>query len=211
MKLIKPSIEILKIDDINLIELAGRTCYKSEDKITNDSAKKFVERLIQNGHEAMIEHAGASVKVVCDRGVAHEIVRHRHFSFAQESTRYCDYGKEKFDKAVTFIIPLWVNIKEGAYNSAETDNSKPESIWFNSMVKAERDYLGLLAAGWVAQQARAVLPNSLKTEIVITGNFREWRHFFKLRRANDAHPQMREVSDMIFSEFERLRPDMIWK
>ena len=233
MKLIKPSVEILKIDDINLIELAGRTCYKSEDKITKDSAKTFVGNLIKNGHEAMIEHAAASAKVVCDRGIAHEIVRHRHFSFAQESTRYCNYSKDKFDKSVTFIIPLWIDIAEGIYTESPVvgkfpsprgggvadgvavrlngQSENPSLIWFDSMLSAEKNYFELLAQGWVAQQARSVLPNSLKTEIVITGNFREWRHFFKLRCAQDAHPQMREIAGMIISEFEKLQPEMIWK
>ncbi len=246
MILIKPSVEVLKMDDIKLIEAAGRTCYKSEDKITEGSAKDFVRMLVGRGHEAMIEHAVASVKATCDRGTSHEIVRHRLFSFAQESTRYCNYNKEKFDNQCTFIIPTWMRLQEGYYRTEfndyndaifrKKDNSQAWStsvsnwaqlingkvlrdeidnenhlIFLKSLLLSEKHYNDLINRGWAAQQARAVLPNSLKTEIVITGNFREWRHFFKLRCDKAAHPQMREMANMILERFVALCPDMIWR
>lgn len=211
MKLIKPSFEILSMTGIDLIEKAGRTCYKSEDKITDDSAAKFVEMLDKRGHRAMLEHSFASVRVVCDRGVTHEIVRHRLFSYAQESTRYCDYSKDKFG-GITFILPPWVNIEEGQYEVEDDgDYEFTDTRWFNSCLNAEMDYLSLLANGWTAQQARAVLPNCLKTEIVISGNFREWQHFFTLRTAQTAHPQMREIATPICEEFERRIPAIKWR
>ena len=213
MKLIKPSIEFLWTTEspLQTIERAGRTCYKSEDKITEESAPKFCQMLLDRGHEAMIEHASASYRVICDRGVTHEIVRHRLFSYAQESTRYCNYKS-----GVTFIIPLWTGIGEGEYfihwkNKLGTTAWEPEghgldNRWFWSMALAERDYTRLLEEGWQPQQARTVLPNSLKTEIIITGNLREWRHFFKLRTAKAAHPQMQEVANMILADIRKKIP-----
>lgn len=219
MLLVKPSFEVLQMSDINLIEIAGRTCYKSEDKITADSAGKFVKMLDEKKHHAMIEHSFASVRVICDRGVTHEIVRHRLFAFAQESTRYCNYGKAG---QVKFIIPPWVKIEEGEYNPEwdgclgdgrvdPFEHGSAESWWFWHCAVAERDYLKLLAHGWQPQQARSVLPNSLKTEIVISGNFREWKHFFSLRTATAAHPQMQEIAIPICEEFEKRIPEIAWR
>lgn len=228
MILIKPSIEVLKMDDIKLIEVAGRTCYKSEDRITDESAKDFVKMLINRGHEAMVEHASASVKIICDRGVSHEIVRHRLFSYAQESSRYCNYSKDKFGNQCTYIIPNWLNITEGCYRvdgcgenayyqrdefedwqKIEVDRST--LLFLRELYSAEQSYLALIQRGWTAQQSRNVLPHALKTELIITGNFREWRHFFKLRCAKESHPQMREVANMILEKFVALCPDMIWR
>jgi len=175
------------------IERAGRTCYKSEDKITQESAEKFCRRLLDDRHDAMIEHACASMRFVCDRGVSHEVVRHRLFSFGQESTRYCNYSKAKFGAAITVIQPPCATVKGSI-------------IWHEAMEAAEKFYFKMLDYGESPQIARSVLPNSLKTEIVVTGNMREWRHFFKLRLAKDAHPQMRIVAGMAFAIFERFVP-----
>ena len=199
MKLIKPSIEFLNMTDLPLraIEDAGRTCYKSEDRARPDSAEMFVQRIMKNGHLAMIEHASASYRVICDRGVTHEIVRHRLFSYAQESTRYCNYKD-----GVIFVIPPWLEAPIGEYNYGDDYSGLtviPHS-WIEMMLACEDEYLLLLKHEWTPQQARGVLPNALKTEIVITGNLREWLHFFKLRCAKTAHPQMREVADMILSD-----------
>ena len=189
MKVIEPSVELIsKIDGneiLKTIELTGRTCYKSEDKITEESAKQFVKMLIDRGHEAMIEHYNVTLKFICDRGVTHEIVRHRIASYAQESTRYCNYSKDKFGNKITVIKPcFW-------------DEHSPQYIaWYTVCAKAEDTYFNLLKLGASPQEARSVLPNSLKTEIVVTMNLREWRHFFKLRTAKTAHPQMREVAIM---------------
>ena len=203
MKLVHQGHQILSrisidgIEELQRIEIAGRTCYKSEEKITPDgeSAKRFVKMIIDNGHEAMLEHSSLSVRFICSRGVSHEIVRHRLFSFAQESTRYCNYSKGKFGGECTFIVPPdqdWgVNTDEyeDEYDESETDSAK--IIWYASLKIIEDDYMCLLKEGWTPQQARDVLPNALKTEIVVTGNYREWRHFFKLRCDEKAHPHIR--------------------
>ena len=204
MKLVKQGHQILSrvsidgIEELQRIEVAGRTCYKSEERITPDgeSAKRFVKMIIDNGHEAMLEHSSLSVKFICSRGVSHEIVRHRLFSFAQESTRYCNYSKGKFGGECTFIVPP---DQEWSVNTAEyCDNEEwglvdddTQGIWYDALLIAETDYMCLLKAGWTPQQARDVLPNALKTEIVVTGNYREWRHFFKLRCDEKAHPHIR--------------------
>lgn len=212
MILTKPSIEIvtdLDVDKIyKRIEAAGRTCYKSGDKITSVSSEEFIGMIIKRGHESVLEHESISVRVICDRGVSHEIVRHRIASYSQESTRYCKYLGD-----VEFIIPPWVigieecriNLAEdaGEYTLAALALSPPDRIWLIAMSQAERDYNRLLHKCWKPEQARSVLPNSLKTEIVMTMNLREWRHFFKLRCAKAAHPQMREVADMIYTRLNR--------
>lgn len=287
MKLIKPSFEIIEqqpgLEGIyKQIEQAGRTCYKSEDKITEDSAKGFVDRMVKSGHGAMLEHGTVylqiksrdaenyhlfyhkyssnpysyvnvgrgciwntlfittnyrvlvendwlddlkylcepieshakkvTVRFICDRGVSHEFVRHRVFSFAQESTRYCNYSKDKFNNEVAFILPCWVTDihSENSYDMellnnyplAETENMSPESIEFiRSLVYSESSYFTLLGAGWKPQQARTVLPNALKTELVMTGFASDWKHFFELRDDNSAHPQAQELAHPLHEEF----------
>lgn len=280
MRLIKPSFEIIEqkpgLDGLlQHIERCGRTCYKSEDKITEKSAPKFVDMLVKRGHTAMVEHgtvyltldmssrnkyfkyctnkysnaistgeaeAGTwigyvttnyrvllqegwlsdleyiteptkhirriTVKFVCDRGVSHEFVRHRVFSFAQESTRYCNYSKDKFGKECTFIIPCWLGLPEGSVSSPEIPifrerHGDAVGIFLNNLYWAEANYFDLLEQGWIAQQARAVLPNSLKTELIMTGTIAQWEGFFKLRDANDAHPQARELAAPLHEEFIR--------
>lgn len=208
MKIVKPWFEILtKItgDELKLIELAGRTCYKSEDKITDESAKKFVKNIINRGHEAMLEHSVLSVKFICDRGVSHELVRHRLASFAQESTRYCNYSKDKFGNELTFIEPFFF-CQKGICNR---DNGLLYNIWLDECESAENVYLKLLELGATPQEARSVLPNSIKTEVVVTMNYREWRHFFKLRAARftgPAHPQMEEITRPLLEEVKKLIP-----
>jgi thymidylate synthase (FAD) len=218
MILIKPSYKILTEIDrpamLRRIEAAGRTCYKSENKITNDSAHAFVKKIILSGHLSVIEHIDLSVRFVVDRGVSHELVRHRLASFSQESTRYCNYKG-----GVTFIIPPWVNIEPGAYCDIPghefASNCLMDNQWYWMMSTAEQTYLALLKLGWTPQQARSVLPNSLKTEIVMTANLREWRHIFKLRCANAAHPQMREIMcpllDVLKEELPEVFGDINYK
>lgn len=281
MRLIKPSFEILEqkpgLDGLlQHIERCGRTCYKSEDKITEDSAEKFVNMLVNRGHTAMVEHGTVyltlgmpdrwayfkyctnkyseaisegeaekgtwvgyvttnyrvllqndwlddlqylteptkhirkvTVKFVCDRGVSHEFVRHRVFSFAQESTRYCNYSKDKFGKECTFIIPTWfdkyMNDDYSDYHTldwqAGLDSSCAETNWLYAMLFAEKSYFSSLENGMIAQQARAILPNSLKTELIMTGTIKQWEGFFKLRDAKDAHPQARELAQPLHEEF----------
>lgn len=197
MKVISATTEIL--GDVNGIELlkgieaAGRICYKSEDKITDESCLDFVKKLVSRGHEAMIEHANISVKFVCDRGVTHEIVRHRIASYAQESTRYCNYANDKFGNTVTFIQPFFFD-------------GERLTAWEKAMEFAEEQYFELIKMGATPQEARSVLPNSTKTEIVVTMNLREWRHFFKLRTAPTAHPQMREVTIPLLDKMKELVP-----
>lgn len=195
MKIIEPYVEIIsKVDPAEVmrtIELAGRVCYKSEGRIKDGSAEKFIRNIIKRGHESVLEHEKITVRFVCDRGVTHEIVRHRIASFSQESTRYCkvDGGK------MTVIKPcFW---KEG---------SEQYKLWEGAMICAENLYDLLISKGATPEQARSVLPNSLKTELVMTANIREWRHFFKLRCAPAAHPQMRQVANMLLDKFIDLLP-----
>lgn len=180
------------------IEQVARTCYKSEGKIQEGSAAKMVASLIKSGHEAMLEHASVTVKFVVDRGISHELVRHRLASFAQESTRYCNYSKDDFGSEITFIIPEYLEYKSEGWN-----------IWKESMKQAEDAYFKMLDFGLSPQQARAVLPNSLKTEVVMTANLREWRHFFKLRALGTTgkpHPQMLEVAVPLLEDMKNLIP-----
>ena len=263
MKLIKSSVEIIKQEEYDLnhilkfIELAGRTCYKSEDKITEDSAKEFVDRMIKSGHGAMLEHGTVhltipsanmsdiiiykyylnpysklfinltntyittnyrvlvenewlddlkylsnpnlfhprrtTVKFICDRAVANEFVRHRVFSFAQESTRYCNYTKDKFNNELTFIEPYWLD------KLSHTE----QSDFVSTLRYAENVYIKLIEQGWKAQEARNVLPLSLKTELIMTGFNGDWRHFFELRCAPNAHPQAKELADMLKDKFNK--------
>lgn len=199
MKIIPPSFELLDCPDgttlLQKIELAGRVCYKSEAKITSDSAFGFVRRILESGHESVLEHEKLSVRIICDRGVSHEIVRHRIASYSQESTRYCNYSLNKYQNELTFIRPFFWN-------------GDPEKfcIWEKTMAILERSYLDLIAKGASPQEARSVLPNSLKTEIVVTMNIREWRHFFKLRASSAAHPQMQEIAVPMLKTFKETIP-----
>lgn len=201
MKIIEPSYEILTeiseggLEELKRIERAARTCYKSEDLIQEDgsSAKKLVQKLINRGHEAMLEHGILSVRFIVDRGVSHELVRHRLASYAQESTRYCNYGAQNGE--ITVIRPSFLVEGSPAYKS-----------WYTAMQDAEYWYLDLLNKDCSPQQARAVLPNSLKTEVVMTANYREWRQVFKLRTSSAAHPQMVQVMRSLLLELQKLIP-----
>lgn len=289
MKLIESSVQIIEEKDpYKMIELAGRTCYKSEDKITENSAKEFVDRMIKLGHGAMLEHGTIyltidgedpnlskiqsnphtkvnlvpyevltesnytisykayittnlrvlvennlkellcyqveptehhekriTAKFICDRGVSHEFVRHRVFSFAQESTRYCDYSKDKFGNDITYIIPSWLDLPEGKYSNwdndwcdvselkllyPEVDNlSDPANCFLQSIKNAEYYYFMLINRGWKPQQARQVLPNATKTELVMTGFESDWEHFFELRCSGAAHPDTKKLADELKS------------
>lgn len=289
MKLIESSVQIIEEKDpYKMIELAGRTCYKSEDKITENSAKEFVDRMIKLGHGAMLEHGTIyltidgedpnlskiqsnphtkvnlvpyevltegnytisykayittnlrvlvennlkellcyqveptehhekriTAKFICDRGVSHEFVRHRVFSFAQESTRYCDYSKDKFGNDITYIIPSWLDLPEGKYSNwdndwcdvselkllyPEVDNlSDPANCFLQSIKNAEYYYFMLINRGWKPQQARQVLPNATKTELVMTGFESDWEHFFELRYSGAAHPDAKKLADELKS------------
>lgn len=303
MRLIKPYFEIWNqpssLEGVyKQIERVGRVCYKSEDKITEDSAKSFVDRMIKSGHGAMLEHGTVyltipgehdpdewgrtapflnykgeytynkyskivyehykqepvgtqadfctsiprsrrhittnfrvlvengwlddlqyiceptefhekriTVHFVCDRGVSHEFVRHRVMSFAQESTRYCNYSKDKFNNELTFIQPCWLDDERlklyGPYHTVIRDKS-PESIFIASLNNAEKDYIDLIDLGWKPQEARAVLPNALKTELIVTGFVSDWNHFFDLRArgiTGAPHPQAKELAEPLMEEF----------
>lgn len=200
MNIIKACYEILDTlsgeDILKKIERVARVCYKSEDKITDGSAEKMVKALIKRGHEAMLEHFSFSVKFIVDRGVSHEIVRHRVASYAQESTRYCNYGSQ--DGGITVIKPLFWDECSSEYMA-----------WKHGCMVAERRYKELLEMGATPQEARAVLPNSLKTELVMSANLREWRHFLKLRAVGTTgapHPQMREVALPLLQELSEKVP-----
>ena len=177
------------------IERCGRVCYKSEGKIEEGSAERFVANIIKRGHEAVLEHASITVKFVVDRGVSHEIVRHRIASYCQESTRYCNYAKDDFENEVTFIMPVFFEKNQSGFLK-----------WREAMKDCEKAYFDMLDLGYKPQDARAVLPNSLKTELVMTANLREWRAFFKLRTSPAAHPQMREVTIPLLDKMKKLIP-----
>lgn len=199
MRIISTSFEILdEIDGekiLKRIEKIGRICYKSEDKITESSAKEFIKKLLKRGHESVIEHEKISVKIICDRGVSHELVRHRIASYSQESTRYCNYFKDKFGNELTLIKPYFWN-----------DDIQKYNIWLETMQTIEQNYNKLIEMGAKPEEARSILPNSLKTEIIVTMNLRQWRHFFKLRAAPNAHPQMREVSIPLLNKMKTILP-----
>ena len=206
MKIIKPDVQfITPIDGATILkrlEQCGRVCYKSEDKITEGSAEKFVAGIIKRGHEAVLEHCSFTVKFVCDRGVSHEIVRHRIASYCQESTRYCNYSKDVFGSEITVIRPSFL-----------TEGTPGWQYWKVACRMAEKSYFELLDWGCTPQEARAVLPTCLKTEVVMTANIREWRHFLKLRCSPAAHPQMREVALILLDKVHALIPvcfDDIW-
>lgn len=199
MRIVSPGFEILTPVDseaiLKHIELCGRTCYKSEKKITDESCRTFVQSIIKRGHEAVLEHFNITVKFICDRGVSHEIVRHRLASYCQESTRYCNYSKDDFSGEITVVEPFYLQPDTLAYNT-----------WKEACEATEAAYFSLLDWGCTPQEARAVLPNSLKTEVVMTANLREWRHFFKLRCATAAHPQMREVATPLLADMQKKLP-----
>lgn len=215
MKIIEPSYEILTeiskggIKELQNIEKIARVCYKSENLITEDgeSAKKMVKMLIDRGHEAMIEHSSLSVKFTVDRGVSHELVRHRIASFAQESTRYCNYSLDKFGNEIN-VIEIDGGIEHDAKmkNMPTLERNAIEDEWVSAMEDAERHYIKLMEMGATPQIARSVLPNSTKTEITITANYREWRNFFKLRTANAAHPSMQEITRPLLKELKTKLP-----
>jgi len=203
MKVIKQSWEFMAKPDgdsiLKLLEAAGRVCYKTEGKIGKGTAPEFVRKRITTGHESVIEHASVSVRIITDRGVTHEAVRHRLASYSQESTRYCNYSKDQFGGEITVILPVWLYEDECLL-------SGPGLQWANAMADVEARYFALLDAGWSPQQARTVLPNSLKTEIIMTCNIREWRHFFRLRCSPAAHPQMRSLSLDMLGGFKNAIP-----
>lgn len=206
MKIINADVQFISPIDgamiLKRLEECGRVCYKSEDKITEGSAEKFIAGIIKRGHEAVLEHCSFTVKFICDRGVSHEIVRHRLAAYCQESTRYCNYSKDGFGNEITVIAPCYLNFASPAYFH-----------WDAACHKAENAYFDMLACGCSPQEARSVLPNSLKTEVVMTADIREWRHFLKLRCSKAAHPQMREVAlkllDMVHAKIPVLFDD-IW-
>lgn len=213
MKVIAPSVEILTPIDSDVvlkhIELCGRTCYKSEDKITEGSAQKFVQGIIKSGHESVIEHFSISVRFITDRGVTHELVRHRIASPSQESTRYCNYGQKKFGSELTFICPTWALSMIDELRPPLTPKGKLLFFnWHSACEYSEQMYKTMLNNGATPQEARAVLPNSLKTEIVFTANLREWRHILKLRTSKRAHPDIRHIMTILYCKLLLLLPDV---
>lgn len=199
MRIIEPSYviedEIEPQKMMQVIERAGRTCYKSEQNISEGSAEKFIANIIKRGHESVIEHEKITVRFICDRGVTHELVRHRMASYSQESTRYCNYTNDKFGNELTFIRPCFWD------ENTEEGKAKME-LWKKSMQNIENEYNELISMGAKPEEARSILPNSLKTEIVVTMNLRSWRHFFKLRTAKAAHPQIRQISCALLDELK---------
>lgn len=203
MKIIEPyyiieeELDASKI--MRTIERAGRTCYKSEHNISEGSAEKFISNILKLGHESVIEHEKITVRFICDRGVTHELVRHRLASYSQESTRYCNYSNDKFGNELTFIKPCF-------WDESTEDGKAKMEVWKKSMAEIEEHYNNLIAMGAKPEEARSILPNSLKTEIVVTMNMRSWRNFFRLRTAERAHPQIRQISTMLLAELKEKLP-----
>ena len=187
MKIIDQDVEFINEPDWDLLlkhlETCGRICYKSEQKIVANSANRFIKKIISLGHESVLEHAGFTVKFTCDRGISHQIVRHRIASYSQESTRYCNYINEKFGGEICVIKPFFFD-----------ETSENYKIWYEACLQSEKNYFNLIKNGAKSEEARLVLPNSLKTDLVMTANMREWRHFLKLRTSQKAHPQIRQLS-----------------
>ena len=220
MRVIDQSYEVKLLapfgQQMSLIEDCGRVAYASEDSIAEGSSAQFVKMIRGKNHGAVLEHSMMTVKFTTDRGVSHELVRHRLASFTQESTRYCNYSKDKFAGQVTFIRPSWVSeaVLGGWGPGTEHPEpieglSKADSTWFSTVAMTEIMYLGLLRDGWKPQQARSVLPNSLKTKIAVTANFREWLHIFQLRAVEKAaHPQMRDLMIPLYTWCRELCPDI---
>ena len=215
MNILTPSFTILTpispggIEELKHLERIGRVCYKSEDKISEDgsSAKKFIANIIKSGHEAIIEHGSVSVLFTVDRGVTHEIVRHRVASYAQESTRYVNYSLDKFGNGINVIdVTTCANYDSSLSNLSGEELQQVYYEWYDAMADAERHYLKMLELGVSPQIARSVLPNSTKADLTMTANYREWRHFFQLRCAKGAHPQMREIAILLCKEFQEQLP-----
>lgn len=213
MKIVKPGYKIIdEIDGkaiLKKLELIGRVSHKSEDKITESSAAPFVKKLIELGDESVLEHVSITIRFICDRGVSHELVRHRLAAFTQESTRYCNYDREKFGNEITVIQPCFLTdmtqlddecpIASKGYFAKDLD-------WYSTIKIAESAYFDMLKSGATPEEARSVLPNSLKTEVICTANLREWRHILKLRTSKRAHPQMRELMIPLLAEFQNKIP-----
>lgn len=197
MRIVEPGVELLSITDASslLIEKAARVCYKSEEQTGPGTDERLIKSCMNKHHMSIIEHGVASFRIICDRGISHEIVRHRIASYSQESTRYCNYGKDKFGKEISVIRPPGLDVVS-------------EVIWRKAMEASEDAYCALTEAGYSPQIARSVLPTCLKTEIIMTANFREWRHFIDLREAKTAHPQIRPIAAAIRTALQEKCPSV---
>ena len=200
MNIVHPSFQIEDAPDYEQIlfkiERAGKTCYKTPVLGNREDAERFVKMIIGKCHESVIEHASMTVRFIIDRGVSHELVRHRLASFSQESTRYCNYAKERFGNDVTFVYPHWY----------ETGDELSKSLWHDALANAETSYFAMLKKGMKPEDARGVLPNALKTEIVVTANLREWRTIFKQRCADNAHPDIRLIMRDLLKQVKMFYP-----
>ena len=209
MKIADPSFRFIhalpREEAYRIISEAMSNCYRAELNATPKTPQEMVEKAIRIGHYSVVEHVSVSVDIICDRGVTHELVRHRLCSYSQESTRYCNYAADKFGRELTFIRPSWVV----ATSSEEpVDESEKYQDWLAHMFACEKAYMAMLDHGASAQEARAVLPNSLATKIAMTANLREWAHIFKLRCDLPAHPDMRQVMKMIMFAMLDLYPSV---
>ena len=184
------------------IEIACRTCYRSEDKITDNSAETLIHNCIKRGHESVLEHSSLTFEIICDRGVSHELVRHRMASYSQESTRYCNYSKDKFNNELEFVYPYWYYNIDWVQLSNFDYESMPELFSTDTINEschfAEEQYMRMINDGAAPDAARAVLPNCLRTKIVMTMNMREIRHFLHLRGSKFAHPDIRRIANLIY-------------
>lgn len=213
MEIIKPSVklEFITPQALQKLELFGRVCYKSEDKITEDSCIKFCEMIQTRNHMSVLEHCSATFRIITSRDILQEIVRHRIASYSVESSRYCNYSPNK--KGMQFIMPYWVNEEDVKnWDSPNLDIKSKGSLEFMLTCKnAEKTYNTLLEEGFKPQEARSILPGCLKTEIVMTANFREWLHFLELRTSRAAHPDMQIIAKMIADILNKICPTIFKK
>ncbi len=208
MQILRPSARILtEINPdtiLDIIEIAGRTCYKSEHNMSDTSKYKFVKNIYNSGHHSVLEHVSVTARFICSRGVSHELVRHRIAAYSQESTRYCNYAATKFNNQITVIYPFWaLNLLKYGVNLKEDPKY---AVWEKACMQSEAAYFEMLDLGASAQEARGVLPTDLKTDIVMTANLREWLHFFELRCDSAAHPDMQYVAKMLLEQFHKNIP-----
>ena len=208
MEIIKPSVklEFITPQALQKLELFGRVCYKSEDKITEESAENFCNMILKRNHMSVLEHCSATFRIITSRDILQEIVRHRIASYSVESSRYCNYSPDK--KGMQFIMPYWVNEEDiKNWDSPNLDIKSKGSLEFMLTCKnAEKTYNTLLEEGFKPQEARSILPGCLKTEIVMTANFREWLHFLELRTSRSAHPDMQIIAKMIADILSKICP-----
>ena len=200
MKIIKPKIYVENIDGIKVmkrIERACRTCYRSEGSIDDESYKRLIKNCINRGHESVLEHEKVTIRMICDIGVYKDLTRHRFGSFSIESTRYCNYGKDKFENEIKFIEPVNIDKTSELYKD-----------WYRTVDFIEQEYVRMSRMGATPDQMRMILPHSTAAEVTMTANIREWRHILKLRASKMAHPAIQQLMIPLLLHFKTIMPEL---